>query len=80
MVLSGTGSDGSAGLRAIRGAGGMALVQSPETALYDGMPTAAIDQGVVDFVGSIEEIAQQVVAFAADFADDEEGGSDVGAS
>ena len=58
VILSGTGSDGTLGLRAIKGAGGVALAQSPETALYDGMPTAAIDAGVVDQVGDIESLCK----------------------
>lgn len=60
IVLSGTGSDGVAGLRAIQAAGGFTLVQSPETAKYDGMPRAAIDAGVVDHVLSPEGIAARL--------------------
>ncbi|QFY89188.2 EAL domain-containing protein [Magnetovirga frankeli] len=50
IVLSGTGSDGVAGLRSIQAAGGFTLVQSPETAKYDGMPLSAIEAGVADHV------------------------------
>ena len=57
IVLSGTGSDGVAGLRAIQAAGGFSLAQRPETAKYDGMPRSAIEAGVVDHVMSPEEIA-----------------------
>lgn len=57
IILSGTGSDGVAGLRAIQAAGGFTFVQKPDTAKYDGMPRAAIDAGVVDYVLSPEEIA-----------------------
>ncbi len=60
VVLSGTGSDGVAGLRAIQAAGGFTLAQQPETAKYDGMPRAAIEAGVVDHILSPEEIAQQL--------------------
>jgi len=42
IVLSGTGSDGTQGVRAIKGEGGMAMAQNPRSTEYDGMPTAAI--------------------------------------
>ena len=45
IILSGTGSDGTLGLRAIDGAGGLCLVQDPATARYDGMPSSAIAVG-----------------------------------
>ncbi len=60
VVLSGTGSDGVAGLRAIQAAGGFTLAQRPDTAKYDGMPRAAIEAGVVDHVLSPEEIAARI--------------------
>lgn len=47
IILSGTGSDGTLGLRAIYGAGGICFVQEPTTAKYDGMPTSAIKAGYV---------------------------------
>lgn len=50
IVLSGTGSDGALGIRAIKAAGGVALVQDPQTAKYDGMPRAAIQTGSADMV------------------------------
>ena len=50
IVLSGTGSDGTLGLRAIKGEGGMAMVQNPESTEYDGMPRSAINTGLVDYV------------------------------
>jgi len=57
IVLSGTGSDGTAGLRAIQAAGGFTFAQLPETAKYDGMPRAAVEAGVADHVLNPEEIA-----------------------
>ena len=57
VVLSGTGSDGAAGLRAVKAAGGLTFAQDPETAQYDGMPRSAIETGCVDFVLSVPEIA-----------------------
>jgi two-component system, chemotaxis family, CheB/CheR fusion protein len=56
VVLSGTGSDGSRGIRSVRERGGLVLVQTPESAQFDGMPRAAIDTGVVDVVGSAAEL------------------------
>ncbi|MGE5255510.1 MAG: chemotaxis protein CheB, partial [Hyphomicrobiales bacterium] len=50
IVLSGTGSDGTLGLRAVKGEGGMVMVQSPESTEYDGMPRSAIATGLVDYV------------------------------
>jgi chemotaxis response regulator CheB len=48
IVLSGTGSDGTLGSRAIKESGGMLLVQEPATAPFDGMPNNVIHNGVVD--------------------------------
>ncbi|MCL4201713.1 MAG: PAS domain S-box protein [Pirellulaceae bacterium] len=56
IVLSGTGSDGSRGIREIHEAGGLVLVQSVETAKFDGMPRSAIDTGMVDAVMAPEQI------------------------
>lgn len=50
IILSGTGSDGTLGVREIKGAGGMVIVQQPESAAYDGMPRNAIATGQVDFI------------------------------
>ncbi|MCG5052231.1 MAG: PAS domain S-box protein [Myxococcales bacterium] len=54
IVLSGAGSDGSAGLRDLKAAGGMVLVQDPVTAAQPGMPQSAIATGAVDLVSPIE--------------------------
>lgn len=50
IIMSGTGSDGSMGLHALKKEGGIILVQSPESAKYDGMPQAAISTGLVDLI------------------------------
>ncbi len=50
VVLSGTGDDGTAGIRYIRGAGGITVAQSPEESEYDGMPVSAIATGLIDLV------------------------------
>ncbi|BAZ04435.1 chemotaxis protein CheB [Calothrix sp. NIES-3974] len=60
VILSGTGSDGTKGLRAINEAGGFTMVQDPATAEFDGMPRTAIATGVVDRVLSPQELAQAV--------------------
>lgn len=56
VVLSGTGSDGSRGLRDVHEAGGLVVVQSEDTAKFDGMPRSAVESGVVDLVLAPEEI------------------------
>lgn len=50
IVLSGTGSDGSRGIKEIHEAGGLVLVQEPETSGFDGMPRAAVSTGAVDLI------------------------------
>ncbi|PIU39889.1 MAG: chemotaxis protein CheR, partial [Candidatus Omnitrophica bacterium CG07_land_8_20_14_0_80_50_8] len=49
IILSGTGSDGALGVRAIKGECGMIMAQTPETTEYDGMPCSAIATGLVDY-------------------------------
>ncbi|MEM8655569.1 MAG: chemotaxis protein CheB [Pseudomonadota bacterium] len=56
IVLSGTGSDGSYGVQAIREAGGITIAQDPASAKYDGMPTSAIETGCIDLTLSPEQI------------------------
>ncbi|MBF0572753.1 MAG: PAS domain-containing protein [Desulfamplus sp.] len=63
IILSGTGSDGMRGVRAIKECGGMVMVQSEETAKFDGMPRAAISTGLSDFVLPPEEMPIQLLAF-----------------
>jgi two-component system CheB/CheR fusion protein len=64
IVLSGTGSDGARGIRAIKEAGGMVLVQSEDSARFDGMPRAAASTGLADFVLPVQEIPERLLAFA----------------
>jgi len=61
VVLSGTGTDGSKGVLAIKQAGGMVVVQDPATAKFDGMPRSAIDTGKVDFVLPAEDMAKEIM-------------------
>ena len=63
IVLSGTGTDGTLGLRAIKGASGMAMVQQPLSAKYAGMPSSAIATGLVDYVLPPEAMPFQLVAY-----------------
>lgn len=64
VILSGTGTDGALGVRAIKERGGTVLVQQPETAKYDGMPRAAIEAGAADIVLPPSEIGQKLVELA----------------
>ena len=63
VILSGTGADGSRGLRAIKEEGGLAVAQEPESAKYDGMPVTAISTGLVDIVSPPEAIIPHLVDF-----------------
>jgi two-component system CheB/CheR fusion protein len=63
VVLSGTGSDGTMGIRAIKDAGGLAMVQSEVTAQFDGMPRSAISTGLADFILPPEAMPQQLVQY-----------------
>lgn len=56
VILSGTGSDGTLGLRAILGAGGVSYVQEPSSAKYDGMPTSAIKADLATYVLPVEKM------------------------
>ena len=63
IVLSGTGSDGAEGVRAIRRAGGLVLAQSPASAEFDGMPRSALATGLVDFELPPDEMGARLLAF-----------------
>jgi two-component system CheB/CheR fusion protein len=63
IILSGTGSDGMRGVRAIKEAGGMVMVQDEASAKFDGMPRSAISTGLADFILPPEEMPQQLLAF-----------------
>ena len=56
VILSGTGADGTRGLRAIKEHGGLCIAQEPTSANYDGMPSSAIGTGLVDIVAAPREI------------------------
>jgi two-component system, chemotaxis family, CheB/CheR fusion protein len=67
IVLSGTGSDGTLGLRAVNGAGGMSMVQDPASAKYDGMPESAIRTGLADYILPAEKMPEQLIGYVARF-------------
>lgn len=63
IILSGTGSDGVRGIRAVKEAGGMIMVQSEESAKFDGMPRAAISTGLADVILPAEEMPDRLLSF-----------------
>ena len=63
IVLSGTGSDGTQGVRAIKGEGGMVMAQNPASTEYDGMPKSAINTGLVDYELSPGEMPAALIAY-----------------
>ncbi|MGC8536405.1 MAG: chemotaxis protein CheB [Rhizomicrobium sp.] len=63
VILSGTGSDGALGLKAIKESGGMAIVQDPESAKYDGMPRSAIQDGLADHILRVDKIPQELLGY-----------------
>ena len=65
IVLSGTGCDGTLGVRAIKGEGGMVMAQLPESCEFDGMPRSAIATGMVDYELSPAEMPAQLLAYVA---------------
>ena len=60
IVLSGAGSDGSVGIKAVKEAGGIILVQDPNEAEYTSMPRSAVATGLADFVLPVREIAARL--------------------
>jgi len=64
IVLSGTGTDGTLGIRAIHGAGGLVLVQQPATAGFDGMPASAAKSGFSVQVLAVEAMPALLLAYA----------------
>ncbi|MFZ1398177.1 MAG: chemotaxis protein CheB [Candidatus Promineifilaceae bacterium] len=65
IVLSGTGSDGTLGIRAIKGEGGLVIAQTPESTEYDGMPRSAIATKLVDFVLPPAQMPAQLLAYTS---------------
>lgn len=63
VILSGMGSDGTLGLRAIKEKAGAVFVQSLSSAKFDGMPRSAIDSGLADVVAPSEELAEKIIGY-----------------
>lgn len=65
VVMSGTGSDGTSGIKIVKEHGGLVIVQKPESAKFDGMPRSAINTGLADFVLSPDEIVDEILNFSS---------------
>ncbi|MGV8955131.1 MAG: CheR family methyltransferase, partial [Cypionkella sp.] len=63
VILSGMGSDGTLGLRAIKENAGLALVQAPDSAKFDSMPRSAIDAGLADIVAPVQELPGKILDY-----------------
>ncbi|MDD5064259.1 MAG: chemotaxis protein CheB [Phycisphaerae bacterium] len=64
IILSGTGSDGALGLKAVKGEGGLAIAQNEKQAKFDGMPRSAIDTGLVDLVLPVERMGDELMKYS----------------
>lgn len=64
VILSGTGTDGTTGLKAIKEAGGLTIAEDTALAEFDGMPRSAIESGMVDYVLAPEKIPEQILNYA----------------
>ncbi len=64
VILSGTGTDGTNGVKAVKEVGGLVIAQDPDSAKFDGMPRSVINSGLADFVLSPEEIAEEILNFS----------------
>jgi two-component system CheB/CheR fusion protein len=64
IVLSGTGTEGTLGTRAVKGEGGLVMAQAPDTAVQPGMPASAIATGLVDLVLAPEKMPEALLAYA----------------
>jgi two-component system CheB/CheR fusion protein len=63
IILSGTGSDGTLGLEAVKGVGGLTMAQAEQQAKYPGMPRSAVDTGMVDLVLPVEKMPGELVNY-----------------
>src|SRR5262249_49387500 len=63
VLLSGMGSDGTLGLRAIKEKAGAAFVQALSSAKFDSMPRSAIDAGLADVIAPVEELPERIIAY-----------------
>ncbi len=65
VILSGTGSDGSRGIQAVKEVGGLVIVQEPSNATFDGMPYSAINTGCADLVINTEVMAEKIMQYTS---------------
>lgn len=63
IIVSGMGTDGTLGLKAIKEVSGVVMVESPDSAKFDGMPRSAISTGQVDYVASIDDLPKELMAY-----------------
>ena len=63
IILSGTGTDGTLGLRDIKGESGMVMVEQPQSAQYNGMPTSAVATGLADFILPPASMPQKLIEY-----------------
>ena len=63
VILSGMGTDGTLGLKAIKGKAGVVFVQDPASAKFDGMPRSAIEAGLADVVAPVEALPGKIIAY-----------------
>lgn len=75
VVLSGTGSDGSRGIAAIKEAGGLVLVQDEHSAKFDGMPNSARQTGNVDLIMAPADMADELIRYTKQTEDDDSFGN-----
>jgi two-component system CheB/CheR fusion protein len=79
VILSGGGSDGSLGLRDVRGAGGIVIVQDPDEADSDSMPLSAISTGEVDAVLPVHQMPETILTYVKRLGAEDSGAEDSGA-
>jgi two-component system chemotaxis response regulator CheB len=80
VLLTGMGSDGAIGLKAMRGAGARTIAQAPESCVVAGMPTSAIELGAAELVCSPEDIVQELLALARPLAPERSDSARAGAT
>lgn len=63
VILSGMGSDGTLGIRAIKENAGLVLVQDPASAKFDGMPRSVINAGLADIIAPAQDLPKRITAY-----------------
>jgi two-component system CheB/CheR fusion protein len=66
IILSGTGTDGTKGIEAIKESGGLVIVQDPSTAKFDGMPNSAIHSGCIDIVAAPSAMPEEIINYTVE--------------